>query len=342
MWKRNPRAAACRAVTRPQLSPGGHLGRWLCFVIIACAACGAAAQRYPARPIRIIVPLAPGGGNDTMARLIAADLTHRTGQTVVVDNRPGGGSVIASELAMKADPDGYTLYLVSTSFAAAPNLHKRLSFDTLKDFTPITRLGTVPGGLITHASLPVNSVRDLIALARRRPGEITFGSAGIGTASHLGGELFNLLTGVHLTHVPYRGSALVTTALLAGEVMVAFTNPVSALPHVKAGRLKMLAVTSGERWPLFPGYPTIAESGVPGYELLIWNGMVAPAGTPPAIIARLHALLVQAVESAEVKQQLAREGSLPQPQSPEAFGAFIRSQIESIGKIVRAAHVPVN
>lgn len=295
------------------------------------------AQAYPVRPIRLLVPLAPGGGNDTVARLVGNKLTESLGQQVVVENRPGGAGVIASEIVAKSPADGYTLYLASTTFTSAPSLVRKLPFDTLKDFAPVTRLAVVPGALIVHASLPVKSVREVIALARAKPAQVTFGSAGIGSGSHLGGELFKLLARVDMVHVPYKGSALVTTALLSGEVMTAFTNPISSLPHVKAGRIRNLGVTSAGRWPLLPGFPTLAESGVPGYELLIWNGIVVRAGTPPAIIERLHAELVKAVGAPDVVNHLASDGSRPMVQSPADFGAFLRNEVAKWDKVARAA-----
>jgi tripartite-type tricarboxylate transporter receptor subunit TctC len=293
-----------------------------------------AAQQYPTKAIRLIVPLAPGGGNDTTARLVGARLAESLGQPVIVENRPGAAGVIASEIVAKAPADGYTLYLVSTSFTSAPALVRKLPFDAVNDFAPVTRLAVVPGALIVHASLPVRSVKEFVALARARPKEITFGSAGIGSGSHLGGELFRIHARIDLLHVPYKGSALVTTALLSGEVTCAFTNPISSLPHVKAGRIRNLGVGSAERWPLLPEYPTIAESGVKGYELLIWNGISVRTGTPPAIVERLHGELLKAAALPDVVKHMAADGSRPMTQSPADFGVFIRGEI---GKWVRVA-----
>jgi len=293
-----------------------------------------AAQQYPTKAIRLVVPLAPGGGNDTTARLVGARLAESLGQPVIVENRPGAAGVIASEFVAKAPADGYTLFLVSTSFTSAPALVRKLPYDAVNDFAPVTRLAVVPGALIVHASLPVRSVKEFVALARARPKEITFGSAGIGSGSHLGGELFRIHARADLLHVPYKGSALVTTALLSGEVTCAFTNPISSLPHVKAGRIRNLGVGSAERWPLLPEYPTIAESGVKGYELLIWNGISVRTGTPPAIVERLHGELLKAAASPDFVKHLAADGSRPMTQSPADFGAFIRGEI---GKWVRVA-----
>lgn len=302
----------------------------------------AGAQNYPARPIRIIVPLAPGGGNDTVARLVGQKLGEGLGQQVIIENRPGGGGVIASEIVAKAPADGYTLYLVSTSFTAAPALQPKLSFDTLKDFVPITRLSTVPGALTVHSSMPVKSVKQLLALAKARPGEITYGSAGIGSGSHFAGELFKIASSVNILHVPYKGSALVTNALLSGEVMVGFSNPVSSLPHVKAGRLRILGVTSAQRWPLLPQFPTVAESGVPGYEQLIWNGMAVAAGTPQAIVTRVHSELTKVMTMPDIVERLSNNGSQPRIERPEEFAAFLRDEIARWQKIVRVSDIKHN
>ena len=322
----------------------GKFGRrFAFFCLLTCAFClGAAsshAQDYPAKPLRIVVPLAPGGGNDTTARLIGARLAASMGQPVIVENRPGAAGVIASEIVAKAPADGYTLYLVSTSFTSAPALVRKLPYDPVNDFAPVTRLAVVPGALIVHASLPVRSVKEFLALARARPKEITFGSAGIGSGSHFGGELFKIHARVDITHVPYKGSALVTTALLSGEVTCAFTNPISSAPHVKAGRIRNLGVGSSERWPLFPEYPTIAESGVKGYEQLIWNGISVRTGTPPVIVERLHAQLVKAAALPEVVKHMAADGSRPMTQGPADFGAFIRAEIAKWVRVADAGGV---
>jgi tripartite-type tricarboxylate transporter receptor subunit TctC len=288
---------------------------------------------------RMADPLAPGGGNDTTARLIGARLAASFGQPVIVENRPGAAGVIASETVAKAPADGYTLYLVSTSFTSAPALVRKLPFDPVADFAPVTRLAVVPGALIVHASLPARSVKEFVALARARPKEITFGSAGIGSGSHFGGELFRIHARADIVHVPYKGSALVTNALLSGEVTCAFTNPISSAPHVKAGRLRNLGVGSAERWPLFPEYPTIAESGVKGYEQLIWNGISVRTGTSPEIVERLHGELVKAAALPEVVKHMAADGSRPMTQSPADFGVFVREEIARWVRVAEAGGV---
>ena len=306
---------------------------------VLLAASTAIAQNFPAHPLRLIVPLAPGGGNDGAARIVGHKLGEALGEQVIVDNRPGGGGIIASELMLKAPPDGHTLYLVSTVFTVAPALHTKLSFDPLRDFSSLTRLTIAPGSLIVHPSLPVYKVRDLVSLAKAKPGQITFGSAGLGTGSHLGGELFNLLAGVKLLHVPYKGSAFATTSVLSGETAVAFTNPFSGLPHIKAGRLRMVAVSTADRWPLLPDVPTIAESGVPGYEILIWNGLVVHAATPPAIVARLHRELTRILGAPELGALLATDGSRVMVEPPAAFAAFLKNEIAKWSRVVREAGI---
>jgi tripartite-type tricarboxylate transporter receptor subunit TctC len=331
------RVHLCLSVVNPAVR------RFVSFCLLTSTFClgvaGASAQNYPAKPLRIVVPLAPGGGNDTTARLIGARLAASLGQPVIVENRPGAAGVIASETVAKAPADGYTLYLVSTSFTSAPALVRKLPFDPVNDFAPVTRLAVVPGALIVHASLPVRSVKEFVALARARPKEITFGSAGIGSGSHFGGELFRIHARVDVVHVPYKGSALVTTALLSGEVTCAFTNPISSAPHVKAGRLRNLGVGSAERWPLFPEYPTIAESGVKGYEQLIWNGISVRTGTPPEIVERLHGELVKAAALPEVVKHMAADGSRPMTQSPADFGVFVREEIARWVRVAEAGGV---
>lgn len=288
------------------------------------------------------MPLAPGGGNDGAARIVGQRLGEALGEQVVVDNRPGGGGIIASELALKAPPDGHTLFLVSTVFTVAPALHPKLSFDPLRDFTPLTRLTIAPGAIIVHPSLPVRAVKDLVALAKAKPNQITFGSAGLGTGSHLGGELFNMLAHVKLVHVPYKGSAMATTSVLSGETSVAFNNPFSSLPHIKAGRLRMVAVTTAERWPLLPEVPTIAESGVPGYEILIWNGLVVHAATPKPIVERLNRELARVLAQPALGELLATDGSRVYAETPAQFGAFLKNEIAKWQRVVREAGITVN
>lgn len=308
-------------------------------LVLVASGEGLRAQAYPERTIRLVVPLAPGGGNDAAARVVAAEFARRLGQQVVVDNRPGGGSIIASQLVLSAPADGHTLYLFSTNVSMAPLLHKKLTFDNFADFTHLSRIGLSPGGLIVHPSLPVHTVKDLIGMAKARPGEVTFGSSGPGGGSHLGGELFNLLANVRLTHVAYKGSALATTSVLSGETQVAFNNPTSSLPFIKAGRLRLVAVTTAQRWPLLPDTPTIAESGVPGYEHLIWNGLSVRAGTPQSVVERLHKTLMDVLQAPQVSEMLGRDGSLPAPETPQAFTRFLMEEHKKWGPVVKRAGI---
>lgn len=299
----------------------------------------AAAQNFPERSLRLVVPLAPGGGNDGAARVVANALSKRLGQQVVVDNRPGGGSIIASQLVLAQPADGHTLYLFSTNVSMAPLLHAKMPFDTLRDFAPMSRIGISPGGLIVHPSLPVHKVSDLVALAKAKPGQIAFGSSGPGGGSHLGGELFNLLAKVKLLHVPYKGSAMATTSVLSGETQVAFNNPTSSMPHIKAGRLRLVAVTTAKRWPLIPDTPTIAEAGVRGYEHLIWNGLAVRAGTPQPVFGRLYAELIEALKLQQLAQLLAHDSALPSPETPQAFMAFLESEQKKWRPVVKQAGI---
>jgi tripartite-type tricarboxylate transporter receptor subunit TctC len=318
-------------------------------VPIACAALLVAASGAHAadsaknlfqRPLRILVPFAPGGGQDTTARLLGAKMSELLGQQVIVDNRPGGAGIIAAETALKAPPDGHTMYLASTSFVVTPSLQKSLPYDTLKDFAPIMRVSSTPGTLVVHASLPVRNVRELVALAKSKPGELTFGSAGVASNSHLSGELFKVLAGVDMVHVPYKGSALATNALLSGETAVGFSNAIATLPQVRAGRLRLLAVTPAQRSRLLPDVPTIAEAGVPGFENVIWSGVVVNSATPKPAQAALHEAISRTLDLPDVKERLARDGSEPfAGDTPAQYGAFIAREIEKWRKVVQRAGI---
>ena len=310
-------------------------------LLVACAAHGADVPKSAfQRPLRIIVPFAPGGGQDTGARLLAVKLTDITGQQVLVDNRPGGAGIIAAETLLKAPADAHTMYLASTSFVVTPSLRKTLPFDTVRDFAPITRVSSAPGTLVVHASLPVSSVRELIRLARAKPGQITFGSAGVASNSHLSGELFKMLTGVDIIHVPYKGSALASAALVSGEVAIGFSNYSATMPHVKAHRLKLLGVTTPKRSPFLPDAPTLAEAGIPGFENTIWNGVVVSAATPKAAVTTLHEAIARALQSADLKERLAQEGATAfVNDTPADYAAFIRIEIDKWGKVVRQAGI---
>ena len=343
------RSLACVSGMMPHRIEDKAMRATLTFPIIACgigvhlaAHAGEAAKTMFQRPLRIVVPFAPGGGQDTTARLLGAKMTEFIGQQVLVDNRPGGAGIIAAETTLKAPPDGHTLYLASTSFVVTPSLRKSMPFDTVKDFAPIMRVSNSPGVLAVHASLPANSVRELVQLAKSKPGQITFGSSGVAGNSHLSGELFKLLAGVDIIHVPYKGSAPAMAALVAGEIIIGFSNAVTTIPHVRAGRLKALGVTTLKRSALLPDIPSIADAGVPGFENTIWSGVVVNASTPRPMQAALHEFVTRSIESAEVKERLARDGAEPfLGDTPSSYGAFIAAEIEKWRKVVQRAGVQV-
>ncbi|HSV21279.1 MAG TPA: tripartite tricarboxylate transporter substrate binding protein [Casimicrobiaceae bacterium] len=310
--------------------------------VLACLAFGARAADYPSRPIHLIVPFAAGGGNDTVARLVGQGLTAELGQPVVIDNRPGAGGVVGAEAAAHAAPDGYTLFLGGVgSHAINPSLHEHLGYDPVKDFTPISLIASAPLVLVVHPSVPATSVHELVALAKAKPGALNYASNGNGSSSHLAAAMFASMTGVDLVHVPYKGLAPALGDLLSGQVQLMFSSVVAILPHVKAGKLRALAVSSKERLSLLPDLPTVSEAGVPNYQTSSWYGILAPAGTPPDAVARLNAAIVKVVAQPHVRQALAQEGADPVGSTPAAFGAFIQSERERLGEVIRTAKVPM-
>jgi tripartite-type tricarboxylate transporter receptor subunit TctC len=311
--------------------------------VLALIAAGAAAQNYPTKPIRLVVPFPPGGTTDILAREVGQRLSASLGQTVVIDNRPGAGGNIGAELVAKSAPDGYTLLMCTVStHAINPNLYAKLPYDHVADFAPVILVASVPNVLEVTPSLPVNSVADLIKLAKEKPGQINFASSGSGTSIHLSGELFKTMAGVDMTHVPYKGSAPALTDLIGGQVQVMFDNLPSSLPQIKAGKLRAIAVTSAQRAPALPNVPTIAESGLPGFEATSWFGVVAPAGTPPAIVARLNADLNQWLQTPEAREKLLAQGAAAAGGSPEQFAAYIRAETEKWAKVVKASGAKVD
>lgn len=298
------------------------------------------AQTYPDRPIRFISPYAPGGGTDILARLLGQKLNESFGQPVVIENRPGGGGILGTELVAKSPPDGYTILLGSTGpLTVNPSLHRTLPYDTLRDFAPITLVSVVPSVLAVHPSLPVKSVKQLIAFAKAHPGELNFSSSGNGGSGHLAGEMFNLMAGVKMIHVPYRGTGPAVVGVVSGEVPLSFSNMLSMLPHVKSGRLRGLAVTSVQRSSAAPDLPTISEAGLPGYEAGPWYGVLAPAGIPKEIIARLNAELVKILRRPDVHQKVSADGGEVVGGSPEEFTAHIRAELTRWAKIVKQANI---
>ena len=296
------------------------------------------AQAWPSKPIRYIVPFPPGAFNDTLGRTIATELSKTLGQPMVVDNRPGGNSVIGTEAAARSAPDGYTLFGAALPFSAIQSLHK-VSFDVTKDFAPITLAGFSANLLVAHPSFPVNSVKDLIEYARKNPGKINYGTSGNGTSVHLAMELFKSMTKTYMLHIPYKGSAPVVADLIGGQVDVMFDNMPNVIGHVRGGKLKALAVTTVQRSPLAPEIPTVAEAGVPGYEQTAWFGVLAPAGTPREIINRLNAEIVKLLNSPEIKERFGKQGVEVRTSTPEQFSTFLNSEVARWGKVIRDAGI---
>jgi hypothetical protein len=302
-----------------------------------CFQC-AEAQTYPDRPIRLVIPFPPGGGSDITGRTIAQKLGEALGQQVVADNRGGAGGNIGTDIVAKAAPDGYTLVMaLSGPFSINGSLLGKLPFDPLKDFALITLAGATPNLLVAHPSLPVNTVKELIALAKASPGRINFASSGLGTPAQLAGELFNTMAGVKLVHVPYKGASPALTDLLAGQVQLMFSTMPPALPQVKAGKLKAIAVTSAKRSVTTPELPTISEAGLPGFEAITWYGMAAPAGTSPAIIKKLNNEVVKLLHLPDVRERLLATGTEAAGTTPEEFATYIKSEIVKWAKVVKAS-----
>ena len=309
------------------------------LVALAIVAQAASGQSYPTRPVRLIAPFAPGGGTDISARILAEGLGKALGQTVVVDNRPGAGSTLGTDLAAKAPPDGYTLLLGNISMAFNAALYKNLPYNTIRDFTPISLVTDQPNILVAHPSLPAKTLKEFVALARAQGGKFTYGSAGQGSGTHLAMELLLMSQTMDLVHVPFKGTGPALTALLGNQISVFFSTYASALPHVKADRLRAYAVTSAKRTVTLPEVPTVAESGVPGYQYSTWYGLLAPAGTPRAIVDKLSRGTVSVLNTSEVKERYLSQGMDPVPTSPSEFAALIKSEMAKWGKVVRAARI---
>ena len=296
------------------------------------------AQVWPSKPLRYIVPFPPGAFNDTLARTLSAELPKMLGQPVVVENRPGGNTIIATELALRSPPDGYTLYGAALPFSVIQSLYKT-SFDVTQDFAPITLAGVTPNLLVANVAMPFNDVKSLIAHAKANPGSLNYASAGNGSSNHLSFELFKMMTGTRITHVPYKGSAPAVTDLLAGQVHVMFDNTPNVLPHVKAGKLKALAVSSKSRSRQAPEVPTVNEGGVPGYDVGVWFGVLTVAGTPREIVQRLNTEMVRVLTSAEVRERFGRLGVDVVAGTPEHFSQFLKSEVTRWAKVVQDANI---
>jgi tripartite-type tricarboxylate transporter receptor subunit TctC len=309
-------------------------------LLAALAPAIATAQNYPAKPLRFIVPFPPGGGNDTIARLVAQKLSASLGQQVLVDNRPGAGGTIGAEAAARSPGDGYTIFLAGVgTHGINPNLRKKLPYDALKDFEAVSLIASAPLLVVIHPSLPAKSVKELIAIAKARPGQINYASNGAGGSSHLAVELFDMMAGVKLTHIPYKGMVPAFTDLLSGEVQVMFSSAVAMLPQVKAGRLRAIAMTGSKRSAAIPNIPTVAESGVPGYETGSWYGITVPAGTPKPIVERLSRETQTIVKSKDITSKLNEEAVIPVGSTPEAFDKHIRNELARWAKVIKAAKV---
>ena len=306
--------------------------------MLACAALATPAFAqpvYPSKPVRIISIFAPGGGNDVICRLVAQQLTERLKQQVIVENRVGANGIVGTEVVARAAPDGYTFTLIPSGHTVNASMYKKLPFDSLKDFTPITLAGSGPLVLAVHPSLPLKNVKDLIALAKSRPGQLTYVSSGIGASGHLAGALFDTMTGTKMEHIPYKGMSLAVSDLMGGQVSMTFGTSLSVIPHVRTGRLRALAVTGAQRSPALPGLPTIAESGVLGYEAGLWYGFVGPARMPPEIVQRLNAEIVAILAQPDTREKLASQGLDARSSTPDEFARVLAADIVRWAEVVQ-------
>jgi len=297
----------------------------------------AAAQEYPARSMRLIIPVAPGGGTDILGRLMARKLSEMYGQQVVVDNRPGAGTVIGSDLLAKSPPDGYTLSVQINALAANHSLYAKLPYDTLRDFTPVVLMASTPNVLVVHPSLPAKTVPQFVALARARPDQIAYASSGSGGAAYLAAEILKLNTGIRMIHVPYKGTVPALYAIISGETQAMVAALPGTIPFIHAGRVRALGVTSAQRAPSMPELPTMIEAGIRGYEFSTWYGLFAPGGTPRDIVAKLNAAVIKIIAQPEVKAQFARDGLDPAGGTPESFDSYFRAEVEKLGAVIRAS-----
>jgi len=314
---------------------------------LICLACSfawslPAHAQYPTKPLRFILPFPPGGGTDTLGRAIGNRLSEGLGQQVMMDNRPGAGANIGAELAAKSPPDGYTLFMMTGTHAINVTLYHNLGYNLVHDFSPVSLLGSTAMVVVVHPSIPVKSVKELIAFAKARPGELSHSSSGTGSITQLAGELFKNKAGVDMLHIPYKGGGPSVIALVSGEAAVGFTTTPSCIHQIQTGRLRGLAITTAKRSPFLPDLPTVGEAGVPGYEAEAWYGMLVPAGTPKEIIARLHAESVKAMKFADVKARFDATGLVPIGSTPDQLGAYIQSEIEKWGTVVKALGLRVD
>src|SRR3954469_25337684 len=315
--------------------------RWVSTVLVGLLIFGNAnAQNdYPTRAVKVIVPSPPGGGTDILARVLAQHFSKALGQPFVVENKPGAGNMIGIESVARAPADGYTVLVVASTLALNSVLYKKVPYDPVRDFAPITIAATAPNVLVVNSSLPVKSLAEFIALAKAKPGALSYGTPGIGTSPHLSMELLKSMAGIDLQHVPYRGTAAAVTDLIGGQISATFANALTAKPQVEAGRVRALAITGPKRIDALPNVPPVAAAGVPGTEAMQWYGLLAPAGTPPAIVARLNGEALKALQSDEMKEKLAADGAQPVGTSAAEFAALIRSELEKWTRVARAAEI---
>jgi tripartite-type tricarboxylate transporter receptor subunit TctC len=311
--------------------------RTVCAALCAAFAAGAAAQGYPAKPVKVVVPYPPGGPTDIVARLVSQKLSEQTGQQFLVENRAGAGGNIGAEAVARAGADGYTLLVATTAHAINPSLFKQLGYDLQKDFAPVSQLTGGPLVIVANPALPAKNVKELIALAKSKPGGLNYASSGNGQSTHLSAELFSSMAGIKMNHVPYKGSAPALTDVIGGQADLMFDTMLSAMPQVKTGKLRALAVTSAARSPAAPELPTVAESGLPGYEAIAWNGLLAPAGTPMDVVAKLIAEVKKALVVPEVMERFAAQGFGAAWSPPEQYAAFIQSELAKWAKVVKAS-----
>lgn len=310
------------------------------FMLAALLSCGlvsvASAKNYPEHPVRIIIPAAPGGASDLLGRLLASKLSALLGESFIPENVAGAGTIIASQQLAHSPPDGYTLLLVTSSHAINAAIKKHLPYDPIKDFEPVSLVATLPDLLLINPDVPVHSVQDLIALARKEPGKLAFGSAGIGSGTDMDAELFKSMAHINLLHVPYKGGTPAVTALVGGQIQIMFSNPVSSMPLIDSGKLRVLAITSKTRSPLLPNVPTIAQAGVPGYESQSWYGVLVPAGTPQNVVNILHAAIIKTLAEPDVQQRIATVGGVAEGSTPSEFGTLLRTDIARWTQVVAA------
>ena len=297
------------------------------------------AQQYPARSIRFISPFPPGGGNDTLSRIVGDKLGEQIGQRIIVDNRPGANTIVGTEALAKSGPDGYTIALLPNTFATNPSFYPKLPYDTLKDFTAVGQVAQSPQMLLVHPSLPAKTLKELLALAKAKPGQLSYGTSGSGSVGHLATQLLTNMTGVPFVHVPYKGTAASVQDLLGGHIPLMMSSMLGTLPHVRAGRLRIIAITTAQRAKAIPEVPTIAEAGVPGYEATLWYGFVAPARTPEAILRRLNTELATALKHPDVIEKLSTQAVEPFHTSPEQFGTLIRTEYDKWARVIKAGGI---